>query len=272
MNFDQFLKFAYSHKSVRNFKSDSISPDSLNKIFEAGLRSSSAGNMQSWSVVTTSSITQKERLFKAHREQKMILEAPIVLTFCSDFNRNRRWIELAGKGDPQSFDDLLGFLTGMMDASLAAQNMALASEAMGLGICYMGTTLWAMEEIGEILSLPKYVVPVTSMVIGYPSETHNKDNLIMRLPLELMIHQESYNSAMTDENFLSHFEEREKSYAERYAQDFRLSLLRKKHEVKSVAGMMTAPFKYSKELHVDSSEKIIAFLKKQGFWNHQIKD
>ena len=44
----------------------------------------------------------------------------------------------------------------------------MACEALGLGVCYMGTTLWAMDKIGAELKLPEGVTAVTSLVVGWP--------------------------------------------------------------------------------------------------------
>ena len=55
----------------------------------------------------------------------MVLEAPVHLTFCADFNRFSKWCEQR-KADP-GYDNYLSFLTGAIDAMLAAQNAAIAA-------------------------------------------------------------------------------------------------------------------------------------------------
>lgn len=111
----------------------------------------------------TSAPELRRKLWEAHSEQGMVMEAPCTLTFCADFHRMRRWLKLRDAAN--SFDDLTGFLTATIDAVIAAQTIALAAEARGLGICYMGTTLWSAYRISEILNLPDHVVPVTSLVM-----------------------------------------------------------------------------------------------------------
>jgi FMN reductase (NADPH) len=64
-----------------------------------------------------------------------------------------RWTKLRG-ADP-GYDNLKAWITGQQDAVIAAQNAAVACEVLGLGICYMGTTLWAMDKISEDLELPE---------------------------------------------------------------------------------------------------------------------
>ena len=90
MHFSEFSQLAKEHQSIRSFKSDDIPREQIEKFIETGLRSSTFGNLQAWSVVATHSKEIKKKLHKAHLEQKMILDAPYVLTFCSDFNRVRK--------------------------------------------------------------------------------------------------------------------------------------------------------------------------------------
>ena len=59
----------------------------------------------------------------------------------------------------------------------------------GLGICYLGTTIYTAGMIAEILELPKGVIPVTTIVLGYPDES---PELTDRLPLEAVVHYEKY--------------------------------------------------------------------------------
>ncbi len=63
-------------------------------------------------------------------------------------------------------------IVGAVDASLAAQNLAIAAESMGLGICYIGGVRDAIIEITELLDLPDYVYPVFGIAVGHPIETN----------------------------------------------------------------------------------------------------
>ncbi|MCB1196788.1 MAG: nitroreductase family protein [Deltaproteobacteria bacterium] len=57
-----------SHRSIRNYKSDPIADDVLQTILQAGLRASSSGNMQTWSVIVTRTEEKKRQLYQAHYE------------------------------------------------------------------------------------------------------------------------------------------------------------------------------------------------------------
>ncbi len=175
-----------NHRSIRKFKSDTVEPSKLNTILEAAIRASNTGNMQAYSIVVTWDTEIRWQLWEAHFKQNMVLEAPVHLTFCADFNRFSKWCEQR-KADP-GYDNYLSFLTGAIDAVIAAQNVAIAAESLGLGICYLGTATWMASKMIEILELPRLVVPVTALVIGYHDEN---PPLTDRLPAEGMVHHEN---------------------------------------------------------------------------------
>jgi nitroreductase len=254
------LDLAKSHRSIRSFTPQDIDDSLLNDLLLSGLRSSSAGNMQTWSVIVTRDKEKKRRLYELHRWQRFIQEAPVLLTFCADVFRMREWIRV--NNSKQSFDDFLGFLTGTVDAVIAAQTISLAAESVGLGICYLGTTWWAADKIIEMLELPKGVLPVTSLVVGYPAED---PALRDRLPLDLIVHQEKYQR-LTDEEILETHAEREKNAWARYnaAESTRLKL--EEAGITKVTDFYTSEFKYSKELHLRISKMLIELLQEQGLW------
>ncbi|MDD2570211.1 MAG: nitroreductase family protein [Bacteroidales bacterium] len=176
-----------NHRSIRKFKQAPVEQEKLKRIMEAASRASTTGNMQVYSIVVTSDEEIKRQLWESHFRQDMVLQAPVHLTFCADFNRFTKWCRQRG-ADP-GYDNFLSFLTGAIDALLAAQNAALAAEDQGLGICYLGTVTWMAHRFIEILELPQLVVPVAAFVLGYPDE---QPDLTDRLPLEGIVHNEKY--------------------------------------------------------------------------------
>ncbi|MCP5099601.1 MAG: NADPH-dependent oxidoreductase [Chloroflexi bacterium] len=254
------IDLANNHRSIRSFTSQEIDESLLNDLLRTGLRSSSSGNMQTWSVIVTKDEANKRKLYDLHVKQTMILEAPVVLTFCADVFRMREWIRV--NDSKQSFDDLLGFLTGAVDAVIAAQTISLAAESVGLGICYMGTTWWAADQLIEMLDLPKGVFPVTSLVIGHPAET---PELRDRLPLELIVHQEKYQR-LSDEEIRESHAEREQSAWARYNAIESVRNRLADASITRITDYYTSEFKYSKELHQRVSKMLIEMLQAQGLW------
>ena len=173
--------------TIRKYSSEPVKDKLLNDLLLMGCRASTTGNMQVYSIIVTRDNQIKRDLLPLHFNQKMITEAPVVLTFCADFNRFNRWC-LLRKAEP-GYDNFLSFFTAAIDALLVAQTVCIAAEAKGLGICYLGTTTYTADKIIEVLKLPRGVVPVTTVTLGWPSE---KPEQVDRLPLEAVMHKETY--------------------------------------------------------------------------------
>lgn len=254
------IELAKSHRSIRAYQPRDIEDALLDDMLLAGLRSSSAGNMQTWSVIVTKDEALKQRLYELHLDQGFILQAPVLLTFCADLFRMREWIRVSSS--KQSFDDFLGFLTGAVDAVIAAQTIALAAESQGLGICYLGTTWWAADQIIELLDLPPGVFPVTSLTVGYPAEA---PPLRDRLPLDVIVHRERYQRMSDEEIRAAHADREQKAWA-RYTANEELRAKLLEAGISRVTDYYTSEFKYSKELHQRVSEMLVETLKEQGLW------
>jgi len=93
------------HRSIRKYKPDPVSEELLEEILQAGLRASSSGSIQTLSVVVTRDRALREQLYGPHMEQSMMLEAPMLLTFCADFHHMRQWLVLSAA--PDGFDNFM---------------------------------------------------------------------------------------------------------------------------------------------------------------------
>ena len=175
-------------RTIRKYQEKSIPESLLNEWLEVAARASNTGNMQLYSVVVTRDQAMKERLAPAHFNQPMVTSAPVVLTVCADANRFVKWAEC--REAEAGFDNLQTFMAATIDACLFAQNFCDAAEEAGLGICYLGTTTYNADQIIGILGLPKLVVPIVTLTVGYPAEP--LPDQPERLPLAAIVHEERY--------------------------------------------------------------------------------
>ncbi|MCP4311482.1 MAG: NADPH-dependent oxidoreductase [Bacteroidetes bacterium] len=243
-----------NHRSIRKYTGDPVPGAVLDYILEAGTRASTTGNMQVYSIIVSTDESVKEELAPCHFNQPMVKEAPIVLTFCADFNRFNRWCRLRN-ADP-CYDNFLSFMTAAIDALLVAQNVCVAAEDAGLGICYLGTTTYMAEKIIDVLDLPKGVVPVTTLTLGYPDE---KPGLTDRLPVEAVVHREKY-SDYSDTDIENLYREKEliKSY----------QAFVKENNKENLAQVFT-DVRYKKADNILFSNALLDVLEKQDFMNNQ---
>lgn len=197
------MELLKAHRSVRKFKPDPIPKEVLTEILESGIRASNTGNMQLYSIVVTQDAEMREKLGPLHFNQTMVKEAPVLLTVCIDFYRFLQWFRL--NDTSTDFYNLLWLLNGTIDASIVAQNICVAAEEVGLGICYLGTALYNAPEISELLKLPRGVLPVTALVVGTPQFV---PELTDRLPLHATVHYEHY-TGFTDHQIKELYKEKE---------------------------------------------------------------
>ncbi|MDH6535687.1 NADPH-dependent oxidoreductase [Parabacteroides sp. 52] len=177
-----------NRRSIRTYTDQDIPESLLNELFAIASRASNTGNMQLYSVIVTRDQANKERQAPLHFNQKMVTEAPVVLTFCADANRFVKWAEQ--RKAEAGFDNLQTFLAATIDAMLFAQAFCDAAEAKGLGICFLGTTAYNADKFISELKLPRLVVPIVTVTVGYPAEPLPVQS--ERLPLEAFVHQEIY--------------------------------------------------------------------------------
>lgn len=246
------LQTIQNHRSIRKYKSTPVSKTILESILDAAIRGSNTGNMQVYSIVVTQDETIKQQLAPAHFNQKMVVEAPVLLTFCADFNRFNKWCDFR-KATP-GYDNIQSFSWAMVDAVIAAQNAAIAAESYGLGICYLGTTTYNADKIIDVLKLPKGVVPITTLTVGYADES---PALTDRLPLEAVIHSEIYHDYSK--------EDIDRLFAEKEAMDSTRQLIEENH-TETLAQIFTEK-RYTQKDNLYFSNIWLEVLKRQGFMN-----
>ena len=176
-----------NRRTIRKYKQDDVPADLLSELLEESFRASTMGNMQLYSVVVTRDMEMKKKLAPAHFNQPMVINAPVVLTFCADFNRFSKWCRYR-QAEP-GYANFISFLNAASDTLLVTQNFCTLAEDRGLGICYLGTTIYNPQQIIEILHLPQLVIPIATITVGYPDEQPSQAD---RLPLYGLLHEEVY--------------------------------------------------------------------------------
>ncbi len=206
--------------------------------------------MQVYSIIITRDDEKKRELAPFHFNQGMVTEAPVVLTFCADFNRFSKWCRL--RNAEPGYDNFLSFMTAAIDALLVAQTFCIAAEAGGLGICYLGTTTYMAHKITEVLKLPGGVVPVTTITLGWPLE---KPEQVDRLPLKAILHYETYSDYTPGEIEMYYRPKEERSDSVQFV---------KENGKESLAQVFT-DVRYTRKDNIYFSNVFLQVLRDQGF-------
>lgn len=244
------MELLKSHRSIRKYSSKTISEPILIEILESGIRASNTGNMQLYSIIVSKDDRKKALLAPLHFNQPMVRQAPVVLTICFDINRFGKWCEQ--NNTSTDFFNLLWLLNGTIDCSILAQNICVGAEYYGLGICYLGTTLYNAPEISEVLELPGGVIPITALTIGYPEIV---PELTDRLASDSVIHWEKYGD-YTATQISGIYAEKEKLESSRTFV---------KENSKDNLAQVYAEVRYKASDNIYFSEKLKRMLTGQGF-------
>lgn len=244
------MKTILERRTIRKYKKDDVSQDVLNRLLEAAERTPTMGNLQLYSVIVTRSADMKNRLAPLHFNQPMVEGAPVVLTFCADFRRTTLWAE--NRKAVPGYDNFLSFMNAATDALLYCQTFCNLAEQEGLGTCFLGTTVYQPLQIISLLKLPKLVMPVATITLGWPDEQPAQSD---RLPLQAIVHHETYED-YTPERIDDFYKEKE-------------SLEENRHFVeinhKETLAQVFTDLRYTKKDNEAMSATLLDALKQQGF-------
>ncbi|MFO7923927.1 MAG: nitroreductase family protein [Bacteroidales bacterium] len=247
------LDIILKHRSIRKYKNKDIDHETMEAILTAGTRASTTGNMQVYSMIVTRDESIRKKLWECHFKQDMVMQSPVHITFCADFNRFNKWCRQR-RAEP-GYDNYLSFFTAAIDALLVSQNVCLAAEEKGLGICYLGTATYNSRKIIDILRLPEGVVPVAAIVLGYPDE---EPGLTDRLPLEGVVHYEKYKDYSVNDI--------DRIYADKEALDQTRELL--EINQKETLAQIFTDNRYKKTDNLHFSREFLDVIREQGFMNN----
>lgn len=244
------MKSIKERRTIRKYSNKDIPEKLLKDLLETSSRASTMGGLQLYSVVVTRSREMKEKLAPFHFNQPMIRQAPVILTFCADYNRTTEWCKNR-KANP-GYDNFESFYNATIDTLLFAQTFTTLAEENGLGVCYLGTTTYQPQQIIETLHLPELVFPVTTVTVGYPDESPEQTD---RLPIDAIIHNETYKQ-YTKEDI-------DKYYSEKESLDINREFVR--INGKETLAQVFTDIRYTKKDNEDFSKIMLEAIKKQRF-------
>ena len=239
-----------TRRSIRKYSSREVTDELLNRLFSEAERTQTMGNMQLYSVVVTRSEEGKKKLAPAHFNQPMVTGAPVVLTVCADFNRATQWCEQR-KAQP-GYNNFLSFISAATDALLFTQTFCNLAEEAGLGLCFLGTTVYMPQLIIDTLHLPQLVMPVATLTVGWPDEC---PALSDRIPTDSFVHTEQYQDYTPAD--IDH------AYQEKENLEENREFVRINH--KETLAQIFTDIRYTKKDNEAMSDGLIQALKHQGF-------
>lgn len=158
MNLDQILK---ERRSIHAYQKKPIPLDRIYELLEAAGTAPSAGDTQNWEFILVHDAARKKELAKACMKQEFIATAPWVIIVCNNTEKLKRLYPSKGE------------LFGTQNVAVAAQNLLLKAESMGLSTCWIGA--FTPSTIQHLLEIPADVIPEIILTVGYAAAPEERE-------------------------------------------------------------------------------------------------
>ena len=212
------IELLRSHRSIRSFEDKKIPEGLLKDILSSGQAAATSSLIQATTIIRVTDPKLREGLCEVGGGQAYIKDAPEFLVFCADLNRASRCCEMYDETPIKGLTE--HFIIATVDVALVAQNIVIASESSGLGICYIGALRNDPAKVCEILKLPDNVYPVFGLCIGFPAQN---PEVKPRLPLEVIV-KENFYDAMPEEKLIKKYDNELNSYYESRSMNNKVSV------------------------------------------------
>ena len=207
---NQTIDLLNGHRSIRKFTDVPIDAAILQRLIEAGQAAASSSFLQGVTIMRVTDRNKRAAFKEITGGQAYVEAAPEFLVFCADLSRPMRCCIEHGRSPSEGLTE--HFIIATVDVALCAQNVAVAAESAGLGICYIGAIRNDAARSAELLDLPQQVYPVFGMCIGWPDQD---PEVKPRLPMSVVLKENSYTINGEAEAIATYDEEMRNYYATR---------------------------------------------------------
>ncbi|MFT8364003.1 MAG: oxygen-insensitive NADPH nitroreductase [Sporolactobacillus sp.] len=181
------LDLLLRHRSIRSFTAQPLTEEQVDTLIQAAQHAATSNFFQQYSIIDVTD-RDKQRALAAIGSQHYIAEAGRLFVLVADMQRNAAIAE-AKKQPTSIFGTTDFFFRAFSDTVIAAQNIVVAAESMGLGAVYLGSILNNAQAVIDLLNLPPLTFPVFGIAVGYANQD---PQLKPRLPKQAIYHQNSY--------------------------------------------------------------------------------
>ncbi|NLT46868.1 MAG: NADPH-dependent oxidoreductase [Clostridiales bacterium] len=187
-----------NHMSIRKYKDKMVDRDTVNTIIQCAQMAPTSSHFQAYTIIEVQDQRKKEYLSEAAGGQRWVKEAPLVLLFCIDLHRGKKYFEGV---DQNVFRNTESYTVGVVDTALAMGKAFIAAQGLGLGGVVVGGIRNDVEGIWNEFRFPDMVAPLFLLCLGYPDE---EPGLKPRLPQE-EVHKIDYYDDSKQEDLIKKY-------------------------------------------------------------------
>ena len=170
MEFSELIKQRYS---VRAYKPDPVSDESLQQVLEAARLAPTAANRQPFQLIVIHTAGREAELKRIYGRDWFV-RPPLIICACGVPAQG--WTR---REDGKNYMDV--------DVAIAMDHLILAAADQGLGTCWIGA--FDPDAAREVLGLPDDVEPIAFTPLGYPAD---QLGVKKRKPLDELVRQERW--------------------------------------------------------------------------------
>lgn len=204
---NETIRRQLEHRTIRAFTSQAVDDELLRVLEKVAQRAPSSTGMQSWSLIRIEDSILREKL-RDLAGQMYMSEVPVLYAFVLDMYRHSR-IAAEKQVEFTGYEDYYSYHQAMLDTALAAQNMVVAAESLGLGTVYFGSMTTHAQEVAELLHLPEGTMPVVGLGVGWPAQ---EPQLKPRLPGEAQVFVDRYQTFADYHQLLADYDAEMREY------------------------------------------------------------
>ena len=189
-----------AHRTIRAYKERPLTEAEIETLMEVARHTATASYLQGYTVLHITDPQVREKIYAASGQPYVGGTKGDMFIFVVDLYRNSR-IRAEQGVSSEALSSMNLFLTGAEDALLAAQNVVVADESMGLGTVYLGSILADPRLVVDALELPELTFPILGLLVGHSDQEPGQKP---RLPLSILTAEntyprvESYTEALAD--------------------------------------------------------------------------
>jgi nitroreductase len=148
------LEAIKTRRSIRKFKKEPISRDTVKKLLEAAMFAPSAGNEQPWQFIVLD-------------DRKILDDVPKICSTAAMCRQATAAVLVCGDAGLEKYPEFW-----VQDCSAAVENLLLAAHAMGLGAVWAGIYPLKdrVEGFRKLFSLSDDITPFALVPLGYPDQ------------------------------------------------------------------------------------------------------
>ncbi|MCD7102240.1 NADPH-dependent oxidoreductase [Pseudoclavibacter sp. 13-3] len=197
-----------AHRSIRAYTAEPIDEATMQSLLDVAAQAATSSFYQQRTIIRVKDPEVRQRIFESSGQPYVGGARGELLIFVVDLHRNAQ-IRARQGASLEPLESTALFLQGVEDILIAAQNVVVAAESLGLGTVYLGSIGGDPRKVIDALRLPKRTFPLVGLLIGHADQ---EPQLKPRLPKTLTVGVDAYPDLSDHDEALAAYDEIVQTY------------------------------------------------------------